>query len=418
MKTDNKNSNSEMLRQKAEDQLKEFKGSISETKNLKLIHELHVHQIELEMQNEELVLAKEQAEIAKDKYTNLFDFAPTGYITLSKKGEIMELNYCAATMFSKERSRLIKNSIGFFISLDTRPIFNSFFERIFTNYTKETCEVIIAINDNPSIDVYIEGIIAQNNEQCFLTIVDITERKQLEKAKIESQRLNAIGEMASSIAHDINNSLQSILGNLEIVMLRFDLPESSLKYFKTIKTVVVDAAIRNQQIQRFSSKKQANSNHSLINLNILVAEVISQSRPLWKDEAEKKGLKIEIVTNFGLIPDINGNGSELRIALYNVVKNSIEAMPKGGQITIETRKKTENIFMTITDTGIGMDENSIIRIFQPFYTTKGFELGRGLGMSGAYSIIKEHEGHIYVKNSKLGQGTTLEISLPFNRYKT
>jgi two-component system cell cycle sensor histidine kinase/response regulator CckA len=148
----------------------------------------------------------------------------------------------------------------------------------------------------------------------------------------------------------------------------------------------LDAAIRIQQIQRFSSKKQANCNHSLINLNILVAEVISQSRPLWKDEAEKKGLKIEIVTNFGLIPDINGNGSEFRIALYNVVKNSIEAMPKGGQITIETRKKTENIFLTITDTGIGMDENIRTRIFQPFFTTKWFELGRGLGMSGAYAL--------------------------------
>jgi DNA-binding LacI/PurR family transcriptional regulator len=108
----------------------------------------------------------------------------------------MELNYCAANMFSKERSRLIKNSIGFFISAYTRPIFNSFFERIFTNCKKETCELIIAIDANPSMDVYMEDIIATNNEQCTIIIVDITERKKLEKTIIESQRLNAIGEMA------------------------------------------------------------------------------------------------------------------------------------------------------------------------------------------------------------------------------
>lgn len=414
MKRDNKKSNSVILRQKAEEKLTESKDSITEIDSLKLIHELQIHKIELEMQNEELVLAKEQAELDKDRYAHLFDFAPSGYILLSSEGEIIELNYFAANMLGKKRLNLINNRFGFFISEDTRHIFNSFFDRIFTSVTKETCEVIIAIDANSLIVVRIDGIIAQNNKQCFLTVVDITEHKQLEKALIESQRLNAIGEVASSIAHDFNNSLQCIQGNLEVAMLKFELPEPSLKYFKTIKTVVEDAAIRIQQIQRFSSKKKANSNHSLINLNILASEVISQSRPLWKDKAEKKGLKIEIVTNFVLIPDVSGNGSELRIALYNVIKNSIEAMPKGGQIIIETGKKSENVFITITDTGIGMNENIRTRIFQPFYTTKGFELGRGLGMSGVYSIIREHEGSVYVKSSELGQGTTLEILLPFS----
>ena len=413
MEINDKRSNSTILRQKAEQQLIECKGSFSESDNLKLIHEFQIQQIELEMQAEELILAKEQAEADREKYARLFDFAPTGYVPLSHEAEITALNFCAANMLEKKRLNLLNNRLGFFISEDTRAVFNSFLERILTNKTKETCDVILSTEVNSHMDAHIEGILDQDSKQCLLTIVDITERKQYEKATIESQRLNAIGEMASSIAHDFNNSLQSILGNLEIAILQLDLPEYSLKRFKTIMTVIEDAAIRIQKIQHFSSKTSVHKKHSVLNLNALATEVISQSKPLWKDEAEKKGLKIAFITNFVLIPNISDNGSELRIALYNVIKNSVEAMPKGGKISIETGKKGENFFMKITDTGIGMDENSKTRIFQPFYTTKGFELGRGLGMSGAYSIIKEHNGSIHVKNSELGKGTTVEIVLPF-----
>jgi PAS domain S-box-containing protein len=415
MKKKDLNSNFEILRQRAEQQLKEYGESNSEADNLKLIHEFQVQQIELEMQAEELILAKEQADLDKEKYTQLFDFAPCGYVSLSNQGEIVKLNFCAANMLGKDRLNLLNNKFGFFISEESRPVFISFFERMLINKTKQTCDVILSIEVNSAMDVHIDGIFDQKSERCFLTIVDITERKQFEKAAIEGHRLNAIGEMAASIAHDFNNSLQSIIGNLEIAMLQFNLPEPSLKYFKTIITVIEDATIRVQKIQHFSSKKQVNKKHSTLNLNVLATEAISQSQHLWKDEAEKNGLKVTFVTNFLSIPDISGNGSELRIALHNIIKNSIEAMPKGGQISIDTGKKNENGFLRITDTGVGMDENSKTRIFQPFFTTKGFELGRGLGMSGVYSIIREHKGTIQVENSELGKGTTIEISLPFSK---
>lgn len=412
MKTYDKTLNSAILRQKAEEQLTEYKGSISESDNLKLLHEFHVQQIELELQAEELILAKEQAELDREKYARLFDFAPTSYVSLSNHGEITALNFCAANMLGKTRLDLLHTRFGFFISEDTRSTFNSFFERILLNKTKEICNVVLLTEVNSPKDVHIEGIIDQNSNQCFLTVVDVTERRQFEKAAIESHRLNAIGEMASSVAHDFNNSLQLILGNLQIAMLQCDLPESTLHYLKTVMTVIEDAANRVQKIQHFSSKNQVNTKHSILNLNAIASEVISQSQPLWKDEAEKNGLAIVLVTDFVSIPDIMGHASELRIALYNVIKNSIEAMPKGGQISIATGKRVENVFMTITDTGMGMDENCKTRIFQPFYTTKGFELGRGLGMSGAYSIIKEHGGSIQIENSELGKGTTIEIILP------
>ncbi len=178
-----------LLRQKAEEKLKESQSneSLSEIQTLKLIHELQVHQIELEMQNDELILAKEQLEIAKEEFTNLFDFAPSGFIKLSKKAEILELNFCAANMLCKERSLLKNKKIGLYISVDTRSIFNTFFEKLYTNKRKETCEVTILTEGNLPIYINIEGIINQTDNSCLLTFVDNTERKQADEILKESE---------------------------------------------------------------------------------------------------------------------------------------------------------------------------------------------------------------------------------------
>jgi len=248
----------------------------------------------------------------------------------------------------------------------------------------------------------------------FLT--DITERKKAEIAIIENQRLGAIGEMASSIAHDFNNSLQSILGNLELAMLQPELSESLHQYLTTIKTVAYDAAVRVKQIQRFGGKK-VEPKFSHVDLNSLILDVVNQLRPLWKNEAEKKGLSIDVTTQLSEIPEFYGNDGEIRSALYNIVKNSIEAMPKGGNIILETAKTPDGISITVSDTGLGMDEKTKARVFQPFFTTKGFDLGRGLGMSGVYSIVKEHKGDIYVKKTVLGEGTSIEMVLPYTHQR-
>ena len=258
-------------------------------------------------------------------------------------------------------------------------------------------------------------IIIINNEKYQLSMgYDITQQKQAEKAIIESQRLGAIGEMASSIAHDFNNSLQSIFGNVEIAMFNKDLPETTLEYLKAIKTAASDAAARVQLIQRFGGKKISKSKYTSVDVNKLISEVIIQSRPLWKDEAENKGISIQIKTTSEKIPEVFGNEGELRSVLFNIFKNGIEAMPEGGTISIGLKGETDNVVLTISDTGIGMDEETKTRIFQPFFSTKGFEIGRGLGMSGVHSIIKEHGGTILIKNTAPGKGTSIEITLPIS----
>jgi signal transduction histidine kinase len=243
---------------------------------------------------------------------------------------------------------------------------------------------------------------------------DITERKNIEKERLENHRLNTIGEMAASIAHDFNNSLQSILGNLEIVKLQKGLSDTTLDRLNSINTTITDVSSRVQALQHFGDKDHESKESELIDFNSMFEESIKQSRPLWKDGVEKNGFKINLTTDYGDIPNINCNKGELKSAIYNLTKNSIEAMPEGGTITIKTGTKTEGVFATFTDTGIGMDYETKLKIFQPFYTTKGFELGRGLGMSGVYHLIKKHGGDIRVKFSELGKGTTIEIVFPIN----
>ncbi|MCK5074770.1 MAG: PAS domain S-box protein, partial [Calditrichia bacterium] len=265
-------------------------------------------------------------------------------------------------------------------------------------------------------DPLIKGVLANYN--------NISVRKDAEKAIMENQRLGAIGEMASSVAHDFNNSLQAIFGNLELAMLNSDLPEVTINYLKAMKNAAGDAANRVQLLQRFGGKKQTESLYEPINLNNIVEDVIIQSRPLWKDAAEKKGISISLEPKYGDIPKIHGNDGELRSVIYNIIKNSIEAMPQGGKITLLTGKtkeigkpgeKEKGACLTIKDTGTGMDEETKTRVFQPFFSTKGFELGRGLGMSGVYSIVQEHKGEIYVKKTAWGKGTSIEIILPYSK---
>ena len=127
----------------------------SEAEKLKLIQELEVHQVELEMQNEELRLAISAAQNAIE----LYDFAPTGYITLSKEGQIIGLNLSGAKMLGKERSHLINSHFGFFISDCTKPVFNLFLETVFTSKAKEICEATLSTNGNLPMYVHLEGIV-------------------------------------------------------------------------------------------------------------------------------------------------------------------------------------------------------------------------------------------------------------------
>ena len=172
-------SEAENLRQKAQELLKKKSLktiSIHSDETMNLIYQLRESQSELKLQNYKLKLALSMAEDA----IKLYDVTPAGNFTISKEGEIIKLNICGSQMLSKKRLDLINSRFGFFVSDDTRPIFNLFIEKVFDSKAKESCEVTLSTDDNLPMYVHLIGIASENGEQCLVNMVDITELKQVE----------------------------------------------------------------------------------------------------------------------------------------------------------------------------------------------------------------------------------------------
>ena len=161
----------------------------SDAEILRLLNELEVHQVELKTQNEELLLIKEQAEQEAKKYLELYDFSPSGYFTLSRKGEILDLNLAGAEILGKYRSNLKNSKFNFFVSPTSQSIFKLFIEGVFNSHKKETCEISLSINRDLSISVSLTGIVKAGGENCFVTAVDITEKKRAEQERMKESTL-------------------------------------------------------------------------------------------------------------------------------------------------------------------------------------------------------------------------------------
>jgi len=174
----------QLLRIKAEEHLKENQKKDDKpaikTDVKKLLHELQVHQIELEMQNEELRHANETTEAALKKYTMLYDFSPMGYFTLDSDCRICDLNFTGAELLHDRRFALENSNFRLFISEDSLPVFNSFFKKIFSGNSKESCQVKLGYNSHPLTLVYIEGIVIDYDRKCLLSVLDITGFKKIE----------------------------------------------------------------------------------------------------------------------------------------------------------------------------------------------------------------------------------------------
>lgn len=200
MKKQESNSKSAILREKAEESLKKKSSkrneNTSEFDTQKLFHELEVHQIELEMQNEELVIARIAAEQAAEKYTEIFDFSPLGYFILNRESVIIESNLSGAEMLGKDRSSLKNGVFSLFVSNDTRSIFNDFLAGCFKDNDRKPCEIIIKPEKYMPRNIHLLGTVLENGSQCLINAIDITERIQAEIILSEKAReLNIFNDL-------------------------------------------------------------------------------------------------------------------------------------------------------------------------------------------------------------------------------
>ncbi len=240
-----------------------------------------------------------------------------------------------------------------------------------------------------------------------------TELQKTQQKIIQQERIAAIGQMASGIAHDFSNALMPILGFSEILINR---PESMKdlekvkKYVEMINTSARDAMHIVSGLREFYRQKEKNENLGVMNINKTVDEAVLLTQPKWKEEASAKGVSIRVETKLEPIPEMIGNEASLRELFTNLIFNAVDAMPKGGLIQFKTSVEEGQVLVEILDTGLGMDEQTRQRCLEPFFTTKG-KGGTGLGLSMVYGVIRRHDGTVDVK-SKLGQGTTFLIRLP------
>jgi len=242
--------------------------------------------------------------------------------------------------------------------------------------------------------------------------IDITQRKKTEKRLIRSERLRALGEMAGGVAHNFNNLLAIILGNAQLLergIRRYELEEIKER-LRVITRTASEGGETVRRLQQFTRREVSIENFTRIDLNEIVREAIASTSPRWKDEAEAEGTTVRIKQKLGKLPPLLGSRSELMEVLTNLIFNSLEIMPKGGEITIKTEAKENEAFLHFTDTGQGIPNSIKEQIFDPFFTTKGLKAS-GLGLSTSYGIIKRHKGDVKVESTE-GKGATFTISIP------
>jgi PAS domain S-box-containing protein len=237
---------------------------------------------------------------------------------------------------------------------------------------------------------------------------DITEKKKMEEQLLQAEKLRAVGEMASGVAHDFNNALAAILGNAQLLLYTAK-DEEIKETLRTIEKVAKDSAQTVRRLQDFT-RKSVHKELFKLDINTIIKDAIEMTKPKWKDEVQGRGIHIEMVSDFEEIPPVVGNASELREVITNMIFNAIEALPEGGKIEIRTFSRKDKVTIQISDTGIGMSEEVRKKAFEPFFTTKPFT-NTGLGLSMSYGIIRRIGGEIELE-SKVGRGTTFTILLP------
>ena len=248
-----------------------------------------------------------------------------------------------------------------------------------------------------------------------IVVHDVSARLAAERNReftARAEKLRALGQMASGIAHDLNQSLMLISGYAQ--MAREELEQvpsvgAPLGYLDIILSAANDGAETVRRLLAWSRTAQP-AEGTQVDLEQLLPEVARLTAPRWRDATQAEGHPIELHIDVSGPAVIEGNSSTLREALTNVIFNAVEAMPGGGSITLRARRRADVMVIEVTDTGPGIAPDVRERIFEPFFTTKG-ERGTGLGLAQVMAAVEQHHGRLEVDTAP-GQGTTFRVLLP------
>jgi signal transduction histidine kinase/PAS domain-containing protein len=237
---------------------------------------------------------------------------------------------------------------------------------------------------------------------------DITKRKRMEQELVRLERLRAVGELSAGVSHNLNNILTNVLGPAQLLQRKIGDPE----LLREVDDIITSAVRARDLVHELhlSVRTEEEETLKVVSVDPVMQRAVQTARPRWKDEPEARGVTIEMVTQWGGTPPIQGTEAGLHDIFTNLIFNAVDAMPEGGGITIQTQMAGDQVRIIFSDTGTGMDEATRLRIFEPFFTTK-MDIGTGLGLSTVYNTVTRWEGAIEVDSSP-GEGTMFTLHFP------
>ncbi len=243
---------------------------------------------------------------------------------------------------------------------------------------------------------------------------DITERKQAEELIVRSERLQAVAELATGVAHNFNNLLQLVLGcaNTAMSALRAHKIDEATRHLTRIAESSELGAETVRRLQDFGRvrAKSGDEDSQVFDLSETVEQAVRMSDPWWKTNPEREGIRIELQRHMEPGCTVMGNRYEMFGVALNLIKNAAEALPEGGAIGVSTCCENTHVVLRVTDSGIGIPKEDMVRVFEPFWTTKGYH-GTGMGLATSFGVVKRHGGEIFL-DSRERAGTTVTVRLP------
>ena len=380
-----------------------------------------VEQLEVERRLNE---AEEELKKSEERYHNLVEFANVGIIT-TEDSKITQVNRRAEEIYGYSKKELIGQSPNILTMNKYKKQHREMLNEILRcGKAEKTIFEEEGVKKNGSLfPIEISFSLTREEENMVIAVIrDITERKEMEHKLLQSEKLKSLGELAGGVAHDFNNVLAAILGRVQLMRMIMKAPQGERerrksmieikKSLKVVEKAALDGAETVRRILEFSRRTEDDRHFTEVDLNKVIDDALEFTKVRWKDEAEAKGIKIQIKKELFPPSLISGSTSELREVFTNLINNAIDAMPQGGNINIKTFREDSHIITKIKDTGIGIPKAIRDRVFDPFFTTKGVQ-STGLGLSISYGVITRHRGTITV-DSVEGRGTTFNIQFPLS----
>jgi len=409
------------IRERRQDAAPDLAERLPPGEHLSVIQDLQVHQIELELQNEELNRAQRELELSRANYFDLYDLAPVGYLTLSARNLILELNLTAATLVGLERGRLLNLPFPQLIHPEDQALYYHK-RKQFEQGAPQPFELRLLHRAGHPVWMNVQATAARERSGATVwrvTLSDITERKQTEAALFQAQKLESMGILAGGMAHDFNNLLAAMLGNLELSVL--DEAEGGRElHLAVVRDCILRASGLCRQMLAYAGKGRFL--REAIRLDHLIRANLD-----FLNLSIAKGVDLQLELEADL-PEIEGDEAQIEQALMNLIVNASESYgPEGGAVRIRARRRTLKttdlpamvsgtsvepgpfVVLEVEDSGSGMDAATLKKIFDPFFTTKF--IGRGLGLAALLGIMRVNGGGVQV-GSRPGHGTRFSLWFP------